>query len=979
MRKGRRVVSESKSAARRGEPRSHEQALQECLAHDAAESREPQQLRGMRGEPQSHEHWFRSLLEASRDVIYRLNLQTGRFEYISPAAMDVVGFSAQELMDIDAEAASAMIHPEDLPAMRAALARLEETGRAEAQYRQRAKSGEYRWLSNWMALARDMAGRPLYRNGSIRDITERKRAEEVHQQNEERLRLAMQVAHMVSWEFDPATKRIWLSSSADQVLAPPAGTTVDRSDQVLSLVHADDVEKYRALATDTVASGGSYISVHRQVRDGEVFWLEERARAITDSSGTTVRLVGLTQNITERMRSEQALRESQAREKARADELTAVLDAMPAITFIAQDPECRNILTSRAGRELLRVREHLNVSMSAPEEERQTNFRFVKEGRELAPHELPVRIAASTGAQVRDSELSLVFTDGTVRDIAGNAVPLFGADGKVRGAVGSFLDVTERKLAEVALREAEERLHLALRAARLGVWDWNLETDDVLYSSRCKEMLGYDESEIDPHLSASAMKRLLHPDDRHRVFEMVEAVKRGERVYEIEFRLRHKDGHYVDVLSMGYAVRRKPDGPVVRIVGTYSDLGERKQAEERLKQLNESLEKRVEERTVECQRRAQQLRKLAARLMLAEQRERQRLSRVLHDELQQTLVAAKMRTELLKQGHPTARAEASQIYDLIDESIRASQTLSTELSPPVFQKMGLVHALHWLVDRVRIRYGLRVKLSCREPLPAVSEEIAILLFQSARELLFNIVKHAGTKVAYLKAAQVGNHLELTVSDKGKGFDASRSHTKTGIEWGGMGLFSIQERLGYVDGRMEIESAAGKGSRFRLITPPVAIGRPFEAAPAPTSKQPVAVVPVRMHVKATQARKIRILVADDHTLVRQGLTRLLQAEGDIEVVAEASDGKAAVRLARRTHPDVILMDVSMPRMNGVEATKIIHKEMPGTKVIGLSMYEKDGLAAAMRQAGAVDYLLKSGPPDALPKAIRSCITKRERAA
>jgi two-component system CheB/CheR fusion protein len=121
---------------------------------------------------------FRSVLDESRDVIYRLNVQTGRYEYISPAAEAVVGFSVDELMAMDGEASLATIHPEDVAAMEAAGARLLATGKADLEYRQRARNGEYRWISNHMSLVKDSLGRPLYRNGNIRDITERKQADD---------------------------------------------------------------------------------------------------------------------------------------------------------------------------------------------------------------------------------------------------------------------------------------------------------------------------------------------------------------------------------------------------------------------------------------------------------------------------------------------------------------------------------------------------------------------------------------------------------------------------------------------------------------------------------------------------------------------------------------------------------------------------------------------------------------------------------
>ena len=131
---------------------------------------------------------FRSVLESSLDVIYRLNVQTGRYEYISPSCEMVAGFTCDELMTLTSDASLAMVHPDDQPAMKAGLMRLEETGKIELEYRQLTKGGDYRWISNNMSLANDSAGRPLYRNGNLRDITERKRAEEELRAANEELR-----------------------------------------------------------------------------------------------------------------------------------------------------------------------------------------------------------------------------------------------------------------------------------------------------------------------------------------------------------------------------------------------------------------------------------------------------------------------------------------------------------------------------------------------------------------------------------------------------------------------------------------------------------------------------------------------------------------------------------------------------------------------------------------------------------------------
>ncbi len=174
-------------------------------------------------------------------------------------------------------------------------------------------------------------------------------------------------------------------------------------------------------------------------------------------------------------------------------------------------------------------------------------------------------------------------------------VPLQGRSGSI---LVSHIDITRRKRAERALKQAnealeqrvaertaslaesEQRMDLAFRAAQDGIWDWNMETDEVFYSTRWKTMLGYGDEEVEHHVSA--WKRLIHPDDLPRALEVVAGVMRGEREYVVEFRMRHKNGHYVNVLSRGFPVRRKPKGPIVRIVGTHLDLTERRRAEETL-------------------------------------------------------------------------------------------------------------------------------------------------------------------------------------------------------------------------------------------------------------------------------------------------------------------------------------------------------------------------------------------------------------
>ncbi len=160
--------------------------------------------------------------------------------------------------------------------------------------------------------------------------------------------------------------------------------------------------------------------------------------------------------------------------------------------------------------------------------------------------------------------------------------------------------------------------------------------------------------------------------------------------------------------------------------------------------------------------------------------------------------------------------------------------------------------------------------------------------------------------------------------------------------------------------MLIDSSAGGGSRITLVSKGPAPGATPEAGAR-------AGLPARE--TAGLGRRIRLVIADDHEIVRQGLRSLLRGEPDMEIVAEAADGQEAVDLARKLRPDVVVMDVSMPRMNGCDATRVIAAEFPDVRVVGLSMHDEPELCSAMLKAGAAAYVTKDGPTDSLIAAIR----------
>jgi len=380
------------------------------------------------------------------------------------------------------------------------------------------------------------------------------------------------------------------------------------------------------------------------------------------------------------------------------------------------------------------------------------------------------------------------------------------------------------------------------------------------------------------------------------------------------------------------------------------DITDRMEVERALKSLNETLEDRIAERTAELGQRAGQLRALAAELSQTEQRERRQLAHLLHDELQQLLVASRMHLghvrrclrdkELVKM--------VGQVDGLLDQAITESRSLVAQLSPTVLYERGLAAGLEWLAGQSQEKYDLAVEVEADRGAEPAEEATLVFLFQAVRELLLNVAKHAQAEHAWVRVSRTEDrHLRIEVRDDGVGFDVAEPTGPTAD--GGFGMFSIRERLELLGGRLEIASSPGQGTQVTIFVP---LGE--EVAPPASAAPPAA--------------RLRVLLADDHPIVLKGLAEALAECPEIEVVGQAADGQQAVALARETRPDVVLMDIMMPGMSGIEATHQILEFLPQTRIIGLSAHEEDETAAAMVTAGAVAYLRKDLRADILTATI-----------
>jgi PAS domain S-box-containing protein len=574
------------------------------------------------------------------------------------------------------------------------------------------------------------------------------------------------------------------------------------------------------------------------------------------------------------------------------------------------------------------------------------------------------------------AEVPFIFVSGTLgEEIATEAIKMGAVDYVVKNRLDRLPHAVRRALREVderrhrrgaeqALRESEQRFRTLTEAVPQIIWSARADGTVEYINRRWTEYTGRPvEQSLDWAWQAAS-----HPDDLERVTRLwTEAVRSGEP-HRIEHRLRRQDGEFRWFLTSALPVRDGA-GVIARWLGSSTDIHDQKLAQEQLKQINELLEARVEERTHSLIEHQEQLRAMTSDLTLTEQRERRRLASELHDYLAQLLVACKMKTRLLAQLTRSTRGESviDEINDLLEQSIKYTRTLIAELSPTILYEAGLVAAVHWLAEQMQ-RHGLRVTVHEDDVNVRMPDDQAVLVFQTIRELLINVAKHAMVHEATVILEQSEPcELKVSVVDQGVGFDLSSADGPTSI--GRYGLFSIRERLDALGGRFEVQTAPGQGTRAAFRVP---VERPREEEPDSASSSRAgddAAPPAGTRPAANRRRVTRVLLADDHHMVREGLRSIIENEPRLRVVGEASNGEEALQQTRVLHPDVVVMDINMPKMNGIEATRRIREEMPGVAVIALSMHEDRSMIAAMREAGAIAYIPKGGASDDLSRAIR----------
>lgn len=646
------------------------------------------------------------------------------------------------------------------------------------------------------------------------------------------------------------------------------------------------------------------------------------------------------------------LEKSGAASRRHAEALTGLLnfaiDQTPVPIIIAEAPDVSIRFLNAAARELLAKP---GVLPDGSDYSRHTTFWsiFRVDKTPYAPEELPLSRAVLRGETVIDEEV-IIRRGGADRNVLASAAPLRDERGEIVAGIVVFPDITEIRRAEKTLAESEERLKLALDGALEGLWDWNIVTGEVFFSRRWAAMLGYDSSELAPHVET--WENLLHPDDRVTVLAALNAHLEGRLdVYESEHRLKAKNGEWRWILDRGKVMERDAAGRPLRAVGTHLDVTEKKKIIAEKFELEEQL------------RQSEKLRAIG-----------QLAGGIAHD-FNNLLGGIIGSAELLQ--IKTVLPEEQKIYltSIIDTAMRAAE-LTDQLT--TFARKGKYLSIdvdvHEVVDRVvgLLRHSTEGRICIKTDFGAGSsvtrgdpthlQNLFLNLGVNARDAMPDGGELTFTSSNFSPDAKFieqnpelapGEYIRIDVRDTGTGIPPEIIGrifepfftTKPEGKGTGLGLAGVFGCVKSHHGHIGVESVPGEGTTFHVYLPLLA-ALP-EAGDGP--------VPGIVHGNG------RIMVVDDEDVIREVICNALSLMG--YEAQEFADGPAAVEYfrANRDRVDLIVLDMAMPGMDGPTTFRRLKEIDPNVRVL---------LATGFAENEALDGIMAEGVLGFVRKPLRA---------
>ena len=562
---------------------------------------------------------------------------------------------------------------------------------------------------------------------------------------------------------------------------------------IADVTHEEDYPQNKALIDELLAGKREAFVIDKRYRrkDGQLVWVHNTVALVRGPADEPRYMVALIEDISARKRAAEAslqmAGEIQALARQKEDLLRLVIDTIPTMAWSLLPDGAVEFVNQR----------WLDYTGLSLEEALEDAIHIVH------PEDLPsvmekwsVDMAAG---ETCEYEMRLRRADGEYRWFLVRTVPLRDEQGKIVKWYGTSTDIEDRKRAEDALRESEEKFRQLAENIREVVWMTTPAMDELLYVSPAYEVIWARSRESLRQRPRSFMEAI-HTKDREHVVGILE--RQREQGFEVEYRIVRPDGSVRWIRNRGFPIKNR-SGKVYRIAGVAEDITQRKHAGDALR------------------RSAAEHQALSRRLVELQESERRQLSRELHDRVGQNLTALRinldiLQTALASSGSGEVRARVDDSAALLESTMDTIENVMSELRPPMLDDHGLAAALDWHASKFSVRTGIAVAVTGSEPAVRPAPQVEIALYRIAQEALNNVAKHARARHVEIALDHANGVCVMSVQDDGIGFD--RVEATSDKPKPGLGMVTMRERAQAVGGRFEVQALPGRGTRLTVRVP-----------------------------------------------------------------------------------------------------------------------------------------------------------------
>lgn len=762
-----------------------------------------QQVQQRTEELHQSQRLMRQVIDGVPALIFAKDRES-RYTLANKALADVHGVSTEKLVGMGLDELG--IKPEEKDAFLAADRRVIDSRQAVyiAEEPLTGADGKTRWMQTTKLPIVNDDGTCTNLLGIAVDITDLKKANQAIREANQRFDLAIQGAQLGLWEWDLVTNDAIFSER----WASMFGYKVEEIEPTFNgfgrLVHPDDMPKTSKVINQYLTGKIPNFDVEfrAKTKDGEWKWALSSGKVMNfDADGKPTRMVGILQDIDARKRSEQAIQAANLKFEVAIQGAQLGLWDWNITTneLVLSERWCEML-----GYRVDEVEESVVgfTSLLHPDDRPRmlTAQQHYMSG-EAPNYNIEVRMKAKDGSWKHIFTAAKLMGDGTPEN--------------PKHLIGVNQDITERKQAEQAIHEANDKFEVAMQGAELGLWEWNLGTNYMSFSDRLVAMLDYMPGDIQPHIDG--FTGLIHPDDLPRTTKIMDQYINGEITgNKLQFRMRTKKDEWKWVTSSGKALERTADGKAIRMVGILEDINAQKVSE------------RERERLIRQLREASRYKDEFFAVMSHELRTPlNAMIGLLGIVLMKGKIAPDDATMITR-----ARANSDRLLTLINNILDISRMEAgrLQLTPTDINLRKLVDRLHAtmgvLAEQKHVEFNIHIDENVPETLH-IDEDATIKVISN---LLGNAFKFTESGSVSLTITPQGNNIAVEVKDTGAGIPAHMHEiifesfrqvdaSSTRVHGGsGLGLSIVRNLCQAMGGSIRLESEPGKGSTFTAILP-----------------------------------------------------------------------------------------------------------------------------------------------------------------